>query len=429
MKKLLTIGLLMTLSLGTLMGCSNDINPTDELDTESSEGVGENGSEEKESVELTLWVGNEEYADALIEVLADELPHIKINVEDVDNNDSLDKLSLDGPAGLGADIMLIPHDHMADGVNQNILLPLGADLSEIIEGRINEAALGTVRYNDTYFGIPVATESVALFYNKTYLDQLGLEVAATFEEIIEQAEGFNDPRNNDFLLLFQGGDAYVNQIFLTAAGFELFGPNHDDADLVNLNTPEVVEGLKFYERISNILPVPAGDLNWDTTHTRFVDGEAPYMISGPWSFEDLYEDAEFEWGVTMIPTINGVQPLTFSGYKVAVMSSFTEHPEEAREVMEFLASDKGIQHSYEVRGTIPALADVSNIPGVSDDANSLGVLAQAEYSHTMPILPEMSAFWAAVAPMYEAVWEGLLTPEEAAVKAEADFDGAVLMQQ
>lgn len=427
MKKLLTIGLLMTLSLGTLMGCSGEETPAGE--PENGNDTNSNKSGEKEPVELTLWVGNEDYAESLIEVLADELPHITFNWEEVGNNSALEKLSLDGPAGLGPDIMFVPHDHMALGVNQSLLLPLGEDLSGMLEGRFKEAALGTVKHNDTYFGVPTATESVALFYNKTLLDELGLEVATSFEEIIEQAEDYNDPRNNDFFLLFEGGNAYVNQIFLTAAGYQLFGPNHDEAGLVNLNSPEVVEGLTFYEKVSNILPIPAGDLNWDTTHTRFVDGEAPYMISGPWSFTDLHEEADFEWGVTTIPTINGVQPLTFAGYTIAVMSSYTNHPEEAREVMEFLASDQGIQHSYEVRGTIPALEDISGIPGVSEDVYSLGVLKQAEYSQPMPLIIEMDAFWAAAAPMYEAVWEGLSTPEEAAIKAQADFDAALQMQQ
>jgi len=426
MKKLLTIGTLIAMSMGTLIGCSNEsANPTDN----TTEGNEVDSSETREPVDLKLWLDEEDYAEPLLEALAVALPHINITWEEVGTVDTLEKLLLDGPAGLGADIILIPHDHMADGVNQNAFVPLGSELSEMMEGRIPNDALGTVSHNDTYYGVPLATESVALFYNKTLLDELELEVATTFEEILEQAEKFNNPRDNEFILLFEGGNPYHGHIFLTSYGYELFGPNHDDADLISLDSSEVVQGLEFLEKVSEILPVPSGDLDWDTTHGRFVDGEAPYMISGPWSISDMHEYADFEWGITTIPTINGTQPQTFAGYTIAIISSYTDEADAAREVLDFMASDEGIQIIYEGRGSIPALVDSTIIPGVSEDPYSLGVLAQAEHAHPMPLIPEMSSYWAAAGPMFEAVWDGLLTPEEAAAKAEADFYASLHMQQ
>ena len=420
MKQILLFAFITTFSLGTLIGCSNETEPQEKLGEDHSTA---------ENVELTLWLDNDDYADTLIAALEEVLPHVSFSYEHVGSVDALDKIALDGPAGLGGDVMLLAHDHMADGVNQNLLLPLGANLSSLIEERIMDTALGTVNHDDTYFGVPLTTESVALFYNKTLLEELDLEVATTFEEIIEQAEVFNSVRDNQFIIRFEAGNSYHSHFFLTAAGFELFGPNHDDGEAVNLNTPEVVTGLKFFEQVKEILPVPAGDLDWDSTHGSFVNGEVPYLISGPWSIPDIHEDGEFEWGVTKIPSIGGVQPTTFSGHTIAVISSFTEHPDVAREVIDFIASDEGLQIMYDIRGSIPALVDVSAIDGLSDDPYMLGILAQAENAHPMPTIPEMQSYWQAAEAMYRAVWEGLLTPEEAAEKAESDFNAAISMQQ
>lgn len=421
MKKLLTIGTTMLLSLGGLMGCGNDANTTEP--SNSTDEI------EVDSNDITLWLDNDRYAENLIEAMEVALPHINFNYENVGAVDALDKLALDGPAGLGADIMLLAHDQMADGVNQSLLLPLGSELSNMMEGRIIDAALGTVRNNDTYYGVPLSTESVALFYNKTLLDELGLEVATSFEELIEQAEGYTDTGENNFLLRYEAGNAYHSHFVLTAAGYELFGPDHNDADAINLNTPEVVEGLKFLQQLKEILPVPAGDLDGDNTEGAFVAGEVPYLITGPWSIQDIHEDGDFEWGVAMIPTIKGVQPTTFSGHTIAAMSAFTKNADAAREVMEFIASDEGLQIMYDIRGSIPALLDETVIDGLVDDPYMLGVLAQAEFAKPMPIIPEMQSYWQAVEGMYQAVWDDLLTPEEAAEKAESDFYSALALQQ
>ena len=177
-------------------------------------------------------------------------------------------------------------------------------------------------------------------------------------------------------------------------------------------------------------PVPYADLNWDTIHGEFIKGNVPYMISGPWSLAEAKTGAEdngFEFGVTTIPTINGVQPETFSGNIIACVSAYTQHPTEAKQVAEFLASEEGLQIMYDVQGKIPALKDASVIEGVTEDPYVAGILAQAEYAQPMPILPEMSKYWGAAETMYRSVWEGLATPEEAAAKALDDYNTALQM--
>lgn len=106
-------------------------------------------------------------------------------------------------------------------MNDNLLLPLGDELGEMIEERILENAMNSVRTDGNYFGVPLTTESVAVFYNKTLLDEYGLEVAETFEELIKQAEVFNNPSENQFIFRFQSRNAYDSHFFLTAHGYEL----------------------------------------------------------------------------------------------------------------------------------------------------------------------------------------------------------------
>ncbi|MGL4336591.1 MAG: extracellular solute-binding protein, partial [Turicibacter sp.] len=175
-----------------------------------------------------------------------------------------------------------------------------------------------------------------------------------------------------------------------------------------------------------------GDLNWDTVHGEFVNGNVPYMITGPWSIAEVKQggiDNGYEWGVTTIPTINGVQPKTFSGNIIASVSAYTKNPAEARQVVEFMSSDEGLKIMYDATGKIPALADNSTVEGVMEDPYVSGILAQAEFAEAMPLVPEMSKYWGAAETMYRSVWEGLATPEQAAKKALEDYKTALTMAE
>ncbi|MGL4337553.1 MAG: maltose ABC transporter substrate-binding protein, partial [Turicibacter sp.] len=321
---------------------------------------------------------------------------------------------------------------MGPAIEAQILLPLGADLGTMIEDRMLPGSVATVKSDGNYYGVPIGTESLAFYYNKTLLDESGFEIATTFDEIKEQAKVYNDPAQNKYLFRFEPSSAYGNHFFLTAAGFELFGPNHDDASQINLNTPQVIKGLESFLSMKEILPVPAPDLNYDTVQAQFNVGNVPYTIAGPWAISDIKKGAienGFDWGVTTIPTIDGNQPYTFSGNMIACISAYTKNPTEARQVIEFLSSDKGLQIMYDSTGKIPALTDASVIEGVMEDPYIAGTLAQAVFAEPMPLIPEITKFWGAAATMYQSVWEGLATPEQAAAKALEEYNTALQMSE
>jgi len=447
-KKLLALmlGMVLMLSMFVFTACGDDEDTGgdepeveevddngDEPDPEPDDGY-DNGDEpdgdEPEDTAfggetITMWIDNPYYGEALVAALSQRFPDSSFEFEEVGGTYTLDRLRLDGPADIGADILLFPHDQIPGAINENLLLPLGPDMVSAMHARIPAQSVAAVQQGGNYFGVPLRMESVALFYNLDLLGEAGLEVPTTWEEIIDAATDYNDPANNEFLIRWEAGNAFFNQFALTAHGFELFGPNHDNADAINFDTPEAIEGLEWFAGLREILPVPYGDLNWDTVHGAFVAGEVPLIITGPWSISYIVNDgAGFDWGITTIPTINGVQPITFSGNHIAAGSAFTDYPDLTRAVLEFMMSDDGLQLVYDELGVMPALMDVSAISGLADDQFLAGIAAQIDHSHLMPAIPEMDQFWSPAEGMYRAVWEGLLTPEEAAESAIEDFEAA-----
>lgn len=410
-----------------LIGCGNETNsPSSTETTKPSQAEGTTSTTETidGKIPIKLWLDYDVYAEEMEKIIEEKFPNIDINWEHVESTQTRSKLELDGPAGIGPDIFIQPHDNMAQSIQGNILLPLGTDLLSKVEGRFIESAVETVKSGDQYYGIPLSTESIALFYNKTLLDEYGFDVATSFEEIKAQGAVFNNTAKNKFIIRYESGNSYTMHFFLTAFGYELFGSNHTDPEAINFNTPEAIEGLTYYQSMKEYLPVPYADLTIDTVEVEFAKGTVPYVIVGPWAISEIKANANFEWGITSIPTINGIQPLSFSGNIIACMSAYTQYPTEARQVLEFMTSDEGLEILYKVRGSIPALQDPTVIDGLSDDAYVMGVLEQAQYSEAMPSIPEMASFWAPAETMYRSVWEGLATPEEAAAKAVDDYNSA-----
>lgn len=434
MKKLLLFGMAMLFSVAVLAACGGgDATESDSPASEApaSEAPATEVPETEEPGDytsdlagtITMWLDNDAYADALIAALNERFPNATFEYSFMDGPYTLDQLRLDGPAGLGADILLFPHDQIPGAINEQLLLPLGPDITDAMHERIPPAAVNSVSHNGQYFGIPLRMESIALFYNLDLLEAAGLEVPTTWEEIFEAAPEYNNPATNDFLIRWEAGGAFFNHFALTAFGFELFGPEHNDPDSVNFNTPEAIAGLEFFASLRDILPVPYADLDWDATNGAFVAGEVPLLIIGPWSIPHInnYSDG-FNWGVTTIPTIGGVQPRTFSGNHIAAASSFTDYPDLARAVLAFMMSDEALQMVYDNIGVIPALMDGSIIEGLQDDIALAGIAQQAVHSHPMPTLAEMDSFWDPANTMFRSVWEGLATPEEAAANAEEAFE-------
>jgi len=434
MKKLFALGMMLLLSLTFLVACRNDeptepaVPPTEETPATEVDPPEDDPTDETAfgGEDFTLWIDNEAYGEELVAVLSDRFPDSNFSFEQVGGTDTLDRLRRDGPAALGADILLFPHDQIGGALNDNLLLPLGPNIGAAMQGRIPEAGVRTVSHNGGYFGVPLRMESVALFYNLDLLEENGFDVPESWEEIIEMAEEFNNPATMDFIIRWMAGDAFFNQFALTAFGFELFGPNQDDPNAVGFEHPGVLQGLEFLATIRDeVLPVPADDLNWDTVHGAFVAGEVPLVITGPWSIPYILRDgAGFEWGVTTIPMIDGNVPRTFAGYHVAAASAFTDYSDLARAVLEFMMSDEGLQIMHNTVGVLPALNDVSLIDGVVGNQPLLGIAAQMTFSDPMPSIREMNHFWGSAPGMHSAVWDGLLSPDAAVEQAIEDFEAA-----
>lgn len=371
---------------------------------------------------LKVWVEYPEYGEALVQAFRAQHPDVRIELTTVARVDAVAKMELDGEAGSGADVYFTNFTDLDGAIDSGVAAPLGEYRDPVTE-RVGAPFADVVSRDGELYGVPVSTESIALFYNKTLLQQLtgSSEPATTWEQIRDLASTYNDPAANRWTIRWLSGQLYYAYPVLSSLGWQLTG---DDAD-PGLGDPALGEGLEYYRGLRSIWDVNSADATWDSIEMEFTKGATPYVVTGPWSIGDFTaagEAAGFEYGVTTLPAVDGGgDAATLAGLGIGVVSGYSEHPGAARVFAAFLASDEAAAALYETTGGIPALTaeNAQSIPGLADDDYASGILAQAERSDLIANVDD--ELWTVGNTLVSSVWDGVMDAASAQEQARAGY--------
>lgn len=372
-----------------------------------------------EPVELLVWLDNEEWAMALMRAFVQHHPNVTFQFQQMGNVGSRDHMQQDGPAGHGADIFAFPHDHVTFAIADGLIEPVPPQLQAKWEGELVRSAVETVSYGGRMHAVPFQTENIGLFYNR---DLWGDTPPETWEEVLEFARTYNNPDTHDWTMAWEVANAYLNYIWLTAAGFEVFGPDMDNFRTPNFDSPEVARGLEIFLSMRELFDLPIEDINFNTTEERFRLGEIPLTITGPWAINDLLENG-VNFGVTRLPTIGGVQPVAFSGNIIAGVSSYSNPINKpwAYAFLDFMVSEEGAEILYQYMNHMTTRRDVDAIPGLNEDPFLLGLAKQTPYTVPMPTIPQVTQMWPAMEELFRFTWSNDLTIPEAQARAMSTY--------
>lgn len=337
------------------------------------------------------------FTNEAIKAFKKVMPKVSVKFEPVESTDARSKIELDGPAGVGADVFVAPHDHITALVQGGHVLPVD-DAESYMKDFLPMAKVAAT-YNGKVYGYPLAAESNVLFYNKALIPT----APKTWEEVIAFAKTFNKKAENKYAIVWEVGNAYTGYTFLASFGAPLFGPNGDDRKQHNLNSAGAIEGLTYFQNLRNqILDIPASDGTGDFCNAEFTEGKAAMVITGPWKIND-YKKAGINFGMTTMPAFPGKsQPAsTFSGVRLAFVSSYSKFPDQAKAFAKFITSKEMLQRRYELTDQIPPRKD-TNVK----NEYSKAVMEQLKYAQPMPTISQVGTFWNAMGSCFSGIWDG-----------------------
>ncbi len=162
------------------------------------------------------------------------------------------------------------------------------------------------------------------------LDEAGITHPTTWDELEAAAAALT--KDGIYGMSLQNELPRAQPFFYSAGGSMM-------ADgLPTLNTPENVEGYQFYYNlIANGYAQTPQQLGVGWNGDAFASGIAAMTIEGGWLVNSLSELApDMEYGIVPIPQKD--QPASMQFTVAYSMSNNTEHPEEAKALINFLTS-------------------------------------------------------------------------------------------
>lgn len=397
-----TVGLALMMSGLLLAACGGD----------DSKDAGEDGEVDNSSIEVSVESG---YVDFIKEIAPkfEEETGISVDITEKDMFETLETLSLDGPAGIAADVTIAPYDRIGGLGQQGHLAPV--EFQD--DGRYDEIDEQQVTVDGETYSSPYVIEALILYYNKDLLD----EAPETFEELEElsQDEQFayasEEGKNTAFLSHWI--DFYHSYGLLSGFGGYVFGNNGVDTSDVGLNTPEAIEAIEYAKTWYDQWPEGMLDLTGaaDFMDDTFINGSAAAIMNGPWS-AGAYNETDLNYGVAPMPDLpNGNPYEPFGGGKGWIISEYTENLEGSQLWLDFVTNEENMTALYEYNNEVPANQQSrETIVEADEDDLAIAVVEQYDNAVPMPNIPEMAEVWeGAESMMFDAV-SGNKTAKESA---------------
>ncbi|WP_429941239.1 ABC transporter substrate-binding protein [Agrobacterium vitis] len=285
--------------------------------------------------------------------------------------------------------------------------------------------LASVTWKERYFGVPKATNTIALYYNRDMFKAKGLDPLKppqTWDELVAAARKLNNPAKNVYGLAFSA-KASEEGTFQFLPWAQMGGGGYD-----HINAPGAVKALETWKTIMTEKLASPDTLTrgqWDSTGT-FNSGNAAMAISGPWELDRMLKEAKFDWGVALLPVPSpGAERSSGMGdFNWAIFSS-TKHPAEAFKALEFFASqDKDMFKNF---GQLPARSDIAIPPSGSPlkDAALQVFLEQMKYAKPRGPHPAWPKISKAIQDAIQAALTGQMTPKDALDQAQKKIKAAL----
>ncbi len=367
----------------------------------------------KETVALTVW-GAEEDEALLQQIFASFKAHyagqadFQITYQPQSESNCKDVLlgDLEG----SADVFAFADDQVA-ALAAGGLDPI-ADEAAIRSASL-PAAVEAAGVGNTLYAYPLTADNgYFLYYNKAYFTQEDIQSLERMLEVAAQAER---------LVTMDWSSAWYVYAFFGNTGLEV-GLNEDGlTNYCTWNSTEgPIRGRDVAQAMLDIAASPAFANRPDGDFLAGVrDGTVIAGISGVWNAMAVQEAWGDDMGAAKLPTYTcagrQIQMASFSGCKLIGVNAYSQHPDWAARLAEWITSEENQRLRFEVRGQGPANVNAANSPQVQSSLAIAALLEQSNYSQLQRV---GGKFWDPVTEFATSMALG--NPSGASLQAQLD---------
>jgi multiple sugar transport system substrate-binding protein len=382
-----------------------------------------------QDVTLTLWTESATAPEGIFAQEFSEMDNgITIDVREIRFDDLVTDTLRAVATGTNPDLIAIDNPDHAAFASRGAFLDI-TDMvaeSEVIEiDRVFPGPRSSLSWDGRIYGIPRASNTIALYYNKDLFREAGLDPddpPATWDELLEAARTLTDPENDVYGLAFSAR-ASEEGTFQFLPWVQMAGGSFD-----NINAEGVAEALALWDTFIEeglASPDTLTRGQWDSTGT-FNGGNAAMAISGPWELGRMAQDAEFDWGVTLLPVREegGERASALGDFNLAIFAN-TEHPEAAFEYLEYFWSQ--VDRIWPEFTRMPAIEGVALAPTGDERIDEAAAVfaEQLRYARNRGPHPEWPRISQHIQDAFQTVLTDQAEPQEALDRAAEEIDAIV----
>lgn len=333
--------------------------------------------EEKMQVVLELgWWGSDPrhtYTIEAVEKFEELNPGIKVNLDYGEFSNYETRWNIKMKAGIEPDIMQVNYAWMKNMAKKSDAFYDIRKLSDTVDlSTYSEESLSYGTVNDTLYALPIALNAKSFVYDKAVLEQYGLEIPKTWDDIFAAAKVLGE--DGIYVLDMEQSTAWfvIESYWEQKTGKEFV----TDGKL-NLTQEDVEIMLDFYISLikNKVTPDPS---KHDANH--FSDGTyagGVLWVTDTARYEAMLPDGH-KFAVGDYPVLSGAAR-TGKYIKPATMyavSKNTQHPEEAAKLLDFLVNSEQMAMQQQVEKGVPVSSRQKS--KLEKEGLLAGVLSEAE---------------------------------------------------
>ena len=359
---------------------------------------------ERETLQRQLQKFAERYPDW-------EFKELYYETEELRTNFQIAALGGSGPALIHG-----PSDNVGPMVDLGVLQPMEELLDTAFINTFIQTPINSLTWMNghLYQVSDQIGNHLCLVYNKKFIKT----PPKTMNELIELGRKYvkDDDRDgfpDQYTLAWNFVEPYFFYPFFSGYGGKIFDENLTP----QLNTEATVKAIKLILRMRNEEKIIPKECNQDLAQSMFKEDRALMVIDGPWSWSG-YRDAGVDFGVARIPLIDetGLYPspmVSPRGY--SMNPNLTDEQRKITvELLKYLTS-RDVEIEIALNNVvIPSNQEAFNSQEIKSNEILQASIDQMLVGQPLPVVTELRAVWDGMRKGYQAVFNGSLTPEEAA---------------
>jgi len=421
-KRIMTITAAASVALLTLAGCAGS--------PEDADGT--------VTITYESWTPSQEVMDSIVAAFEKENPDINVEAKLLPYADYVTAIKTELASGTGPDVFDLQAGGML-GEFQSLLEPLdslaAAELGDDWKGTYKTDALDQASIDDVAYGLPHGFQSAGfLWVNETLLEQNGLEIPTTYEELVEASETL---RAAGVVPLAIGAKDDWMDIDVFSAMSNGIAPGEQYAAMDGSGkwtTDGLVDSFDAFAALFTdgvAQDGAAGATTYTDTYDLYADGKAAFFANGSWN-QDMFVSAAdriggFTSSVTPMPVPDGTAPVIAGIGGLLAVNKDSDKKEAAFKLASFMSSGEGQQILIDGNLDFAVTAeDVTPAVEVSENAQAVRTQLTSLLNDELAGYREVpnAAVKSALGQALLKLAAGTITGEEAAAEVQAAADDA-----